>query len=85
MLTEAMIGAIAEAIIGYALEQFGVGDHIRSALRREPTKLALASSYAATGSLPARSWLQLGQIVLAAKAPGMSKASRRSRRWPVTS
>ena len=34
MLTEAILSAIVKAIIGYALEQSGVGDRLKSALAR---------------------------------------------------
>ncbi|MFZ1709512.1 MAG: hypothetical protein WAW20_13080, partial [Anaerolineae bacterium] len=44
MLSEAIIGAIAEAVIGYALEQSELGDRVRAALGRDPVKRAYAKA-----------------------------------------
>ncbi len=42
MLTEAILSAIVKAVIGYALEQSGLGDTLRSALGRDSVKRAFA-------------------------------------------
>lgn len=42
MLSEALLGAIAEAVIGYSLEQSGLGDRVRAALDRDPVNRAYA-------------------------------------------
>jgi len=44
MLSEAIIGGIAEAVIGYALEQSGLGDRVRAALGRDPVRRAYATA-----------------------------------------
>lgn len=47
MLTEAVIGAIVESIVGYALEQSGIADRVRSALGLDLTKRALGRALSA--------------------------------------
>ena len=47
MLTEAIIGAVVKAVIGYTLVQTGVGDRVRSALDRDPTERAFAAALTA--------------------------------------
>ena len=44
MLSEAILGAIAEATIGYALDQSGLADYLRAALGRDPVKRAFTKA-----------------------------------------
>ncbi|MFQ5343972.1 MAG: NB-ARC domain-containing protein, partial [Anaerolineae bacterium] len=44
MLTEAVLGAIVEAVVGYALEQSGLADHVRSTLGFDPVERAFATA-----------------------------------------
>jgi len=40
MLTEALLGAVAEAVFGYLLEQAGLAEKLRAMLGRDPQRLA---------------------------------------------
>ena len=40
MLTEALLGAVAEAVFGYLLEQAGLAEKLRAVLGRDPQRLA---------------------------------------------
>ncbi|MFC1997335.1 tetratricopeptide repeat protein [Chloroflexota bacterium] len=51
MVTEAIVGAIAEAVIGYILAQSNLADRMRSTLRRDPVKRALATALSETFSM----------------------------------
>ncbi len=58
MLTEALLGAVVEAVFGYLLEQAGLAERVRAALGRDLQRLAFQAALARAYTAFARQYPQ---------------------------